>query len=100
MIEGRQNAKRSSLDKSLASIAPVRGRRLVRADCPMKNQSRELTVPDCYRESRILIVLKRDLLRKHDVAPGETSRRSKAPGGHLRATLIEFVNVHDSVIAD
>jgi hypothetical protein len=51
---------------------------------------KHLTVPDCYCESRILIVLQRDLLRKHDVAPRETSLRSKAPGGHLCAALIKL----------
>src|ERR1700704_1433240 len=59
-----------------------------------------LTVPDCYRESRVLIVLQGDLLRKHDVAPGKISLRPKAPSGHLRAALIELIDVHHPVGAN
>jgi hypothetical protein len=59
-----------------------------------------LAVPDRYRESRLLIVLERDLLRQHDVTPGKISLRPKAPSGHLRAALIELIDVHHLVVPD
>ena len=48
----------------------------------------------------VLIVLQGDLLRKHDVAPGKISLRPKAPSGHLRAALIELIDVHHPVGAN
>ena len=59
-----------------------------------------LAVLDRYRESRLLIVLERDLLRQHDVTPGKISLRPKAPSGHLRAALIELIDVHHPVGAN